>query len=356
MYRLAAALTKVRNNLSDAYIADVGDDLKVSLNVAETNARSKSYPKILADQLRSQGYRVNDDALIGDKNLRPRNITDYSVYDSRVTAGTGWELTQHAPSFRVGGNPFIGVSHTSFSYTPSLPFNAVDIVFNTYSDAGACDVTIDGTVLDSNLSLTTATDGLLLKRYTLSNLSIHTISLKQNASTNTYISFSAILPRNTSVKQIYIHTFAALGDMARIWGGVINFLDTVNPAYCATIISLGMNDVLNLVPLVDFKPELKNKIDHFKSKGLGDIMLQTQPWMDTQLDQSSYTDQLYVLARTDQMPFNEYPVVELHLVSGGFADAYANGYMSDAKLWSPKGYLLMARETAVALIKYSGVS
>lgn len=363
--QLSRALSDVRNGIADAYFCDIGDSLKVGYKAAgptsEYNGvRAFSYPKLLADCLRSKGFNVNDDALIGDKNLgEPGNqFTNYGLYDPRVNVTSDWDLIQTYENTHVGGNRFKGTGSSSFNYTPSNAFDAFDIVFVTTPNSAPADVLVNGVVKEFNIVLN-APDGFLRKRYSLPVPGKFTISIRRAASVSSgSVAFQAIFPTNTSVRQIHIHTYATIFMNSTSWRdgmfGLANFLDTVQVNYSLLLLGITLDDIVTETPLVNFKTNLVVMISQLRAGGVGDVILQPTPWIAGSSSQQGYLNQVYVLARSDRDPYDAYPIVEAYLMAGeDFVAAEMNGFMSDTGHWSGKGYKLLAYSTFLTILNCS---
>lgn len=359
--KLANALLKVKNGIADAYIADIGDDLKVGFNASPEglyeNARHSSYPKILSDMLSAKGFVVNNDALIGDRNLGTA-FNNYGTYDPRIIAPF-WGLSTSGAETGGGliGNSFQSETQNIFSYTPSKAFNRVDIVFVGGVGGAAMEVLINGVIIQTNIHDENV--GYFVRTYSTTSPGVHTIGIRRSDPQGR-AQFLAIFPCNTTIKQVYLHTYASVNATASSWSqgnglGLDVFLNTINVAYCSLLIGFGINEIANHVSPTQFKTNFQNKINLFKTHGNGDVILQNPPWTNvTNVPQIDYLSQTYTIARTERYPFDEYPIVEANLISGSnFSEANTDNYMSDNTHWTAKGYSMLARATLATIM--SGV-
>lgn len=244
---LRTAVNNVISGTADAYMCLRGDSTTVGYQAGNTPAGYtaayvNSYPLVLATQLTtSLGIQVNTDALIGDRNLFENAVTNYNTYDSRVNTPGGWNLATTG-NFSLGGNPFINQTTTdAFTYTPTLPFNALDIFYNTTNaGGGAANVNVNG-VQVGTFSCAAAPS---MARLTITGLTLQSQAISIVPTSNS-VFVAAIVPRNTSIKQLYLHVIAsasAIANQETGTYGLSQFYTASGYPYCAGIISFGTNE------------------------------------------------------------------------------------------------------------------
>lgn len=378
MFALQNALAAVKAGTADAYIACVGDSETVGFLAGDgssyAGAYANSYPLALASKLATFGYSVNTDAVLGDRNLHLNGVANYNVYDPRLSTPGGWALGGTSTT-ALGGNALQNTSNItdSLTYTPTYAYNALDIFYNTtVGNSGTANVLVGGTIVGS---FNCHTGAQSVQKLTISGLALstNTITITPTAQS---VFVTAIVPRNTAQKQVYIHVIAAAGaqanSMTNIYG-LTNFLAAAQYPYAAALMCFGTNEALASTSASTFASNLSTEALQlqFASYVTGssappgaiafgcDIVLMTGPPLDPVADSgpAGQLDTLYMaMANVCPARFN---FLDVRFAAGGsYSSAVASGYMTNtnAAHWIQGGYAFWANILTNLLMSAVGVA
>lgn len=359
LFKLQHALTKLNAGTKDVYINCMGDSLTVGYLAGNSpsgyiGAKINSYPRVLAASLRTLGYTVNDDAIIGDSNLFLNGVTDYGTYDPRVTQGTGWNLSSSANT-GVGGNAFQNTT-TDFSltYTPTYEFDSLDIIYNTTPGAQSATIHVDA--IQVGTINCNASNGIGKLTITGLTRKLQTIAITPLVAGGTYI--AGIVPKDSTIKQIYLHTIAGAGAMASSWTsptyGLVPFLPIAGYQYDLSIIGFGTNEAVTGVPVANFLTFMSTRKTLMQNHGDGDLVFQTGPPIDKVAQsaaaarQNGLTHPIYHNSAAYQ-----FPVVDMLAMAGSYTDAVSANLMinTDAYHWVKLGYSKLAERTLYRILQ-----
>lgn len=361
LFQLRNALASVLAGTRDAYIFDAGDSLKVAFLGGDspsgyTNARVNSPSHLVGKRLTEDGYPVNDDALIGSRHLDSPG--EYNAYDPRVIYTPSWSIQVSTDNSGAGGNAFQNtVDSGAFTYTPTKPFNRVSILsLSLTSSPGIGTVLIDGVSFGTftTQQLTQATYKTVFSGFALG---IHNITL---VPTPFPIYVAGIIPENTSIKQIYIHSVASAGALASSGAnptfGLSPFLTALGARYDLINMALGTNEALNGVAASTFATNLASRVALIAASGgadaHADVIYQTGPWLNPIAISASAVNQKAINLATFAAAVAQSPVVRGGSLGGAYSYSEANtaGYMGDNIHWLKAGYALFANATHATMI------
>lgn len=352
LFKWRAARARVLSGTGSALVYHVGDSTtggQGGTYPGYANPKNFSYPAQASRILAARGLPTRYDAIIGNNN---QAATKYPEYNPDVTLGAGWTFTA---TRGPGGYRFRAPSPvtTGISFTPTEPFDRVDILYPQLSGLGTFSADIDGgtpTVVD-------ASGANAVGKVTLSTtLGTHTINITRTSG-----------GANGDVEIVGIEPYVAGESVVRMWNmgasGItsLNYADSSsnspwrplpflrNSSPDLTFINLGINDWHPTVtPIANYKAAMQTLIDAVNTAG--DVVL-VVPIPSLTSGASSALQESFRTAIYELAALNNCPVIDMMERMRSYALANGLGLYFDGKHANQAGYAEFG--AAVAELMYS---
>ncbi|WP_426041494.1 SGNH/GDSL hydrolase family protein [Brevundimonas sp. TWP2-3-4b1] len=303
---LRAGIAAVRAGTGICKIDCYGDSATFAALSAGVNTRSQGYPARLAANLVRRGlFAANQDDFGGLG--ASATLADYTAAEARGAFGPGWAVTGQGS---LGGKfPNASISATGAqTWTPTEPFNEIEIEYFRNSANGKINVDIGGAVLATvNCAGSAAIQRAIVS--TGGATATGLVNLKNDGTVGTIFPFY-VRTRNTALKAVEVSNFGWSASKSGDWASTA--LSPYDPQsriafrapHCG-ILCLAINDANAGTSLATFIANTQALIT--KIKATGDCILvtpmQSNPATFASLvQQQTYVDALYALADSNNVP------------------------------------------------------
>jgi lysophospholipase L1-like esterase len=305
-----------------------------------TNTQAVAPPAQLRRLLSAQGIPAEVGNFMSDSNVNTQNGVATNTYDPRIVPAS-WTLP--------AGNGFCGGSFytsgaTVFAFTPTTPFDTIDVFYASVGGAGTFTVDVDGGASLGTINCNQAAD---LRVQTLTcALGSYTINVTR-ASGMAYL--FGIRCRNSMASRVYVQQCAHAGGTAGTFATSFtnfNYSNIVTELDAdLTIINLGINDWVAGTSQSTFSTNLQTLIT--AAKTTGDVILCTpfpSSTATSMASQNSIVDVIHTLAAS-----NSVPLIDNFAAEGSYAAGNAAAHYWDVLHPNGLGYNLAAKRIADVL-------
>lgn len=314
--------------------------------------RANSFVARLAQLLNANFAPATSGGLFGGSYSSLPTLTGF---DSRVVAGTGWVATT-APSndSPLGSFSFKNTANTTglLQFTPTEPFNIIDVYVKKTANVGTISVSIDGgttALASSGPGAGGSADELGFFRGVAGTVGNHTVTLKATAQGTDGVEVYAIRTYSNQTRAIDVFQWAHSGGTAenflanpgnKPWTAY-NQMNRYAPDLALFVVA--SNVWTSAQPMDTFKNQMQSLISRLKETS--DVgLISGIPTQASAVPLS--TQQMYVDAAQELAAINRIPFLDNWRRFGNWEQANDNGLMFDAGHMNPAGHFDFAAPTA----------
>lgn len=301
-----------------AYAAMLGDSNTMGWASlpSYSHRRRNSYPAVMAKLLRE--YNATHENGFGRALVE---ATNYGYYDPRAVIGAGWTPT--GPT-SLGGEMWVTTGDgSSYSFTPDIPWDVVDVWF-------ACDAAAEVSVgVDGQMVAHSIAGGAIQKvTFTAAQIANQTLRIV-GTTVARMIGWNC---RNSALPGLSVLNMGRAGwrsdnyANATQWYSPANALAAIAPA--VSYVMLGLNDFNQNRSPVGFATSMATLADKIEAAG-SDAVLMVPMTPGTPAAERTYPWRQYREAIYDLASDRALPLIDVGLRLGDYATAFAQGFITD---------------------------